>query len=90
MKFEVGDLIIGNELADDRYNMTNSSATLRVCRVYKDRRGLSKFEGEIVNHTEDINRIGETFSNLLVECFDLLKSGKSEIPTDDEINDFLS
>lgn len=90
MKFEVGDLVIGNKLADDRYNVTNSSATLRVCRVYEDHRGVHMFRGEVVDHTEHISNIGTTFSDLLVECFDLLKSGKSEIPTDDEINDFLS
>ena len=90
MKFEVGDLVIGNELADDRYNMTDSSATLRVCRVYEGHRGVPMFRGEIVDHTECIDSIGMAFSDLLVECFDLLKSGKSEIPTDDEINDFLS
>ena len=67
MKFNVGDIVKGNEMSDGRYSFTNSYCTGEVIEVYEDDTFLLK----IISHERYEDQVGEEYP-VDDYCFDLV------------------
>ena len=67
MKFNVGDIVKGNEMSDGRYSFTNSYCTGEVIEVYEDGTFLLK----VISHERYEDQVGEEYP-VDDYCFDLV------------------
>lgn len=64
MKFQVGDIVVGNELANEYYAITKSGVQLEVMEIHNE-----SFRGRPIHHTT-----GSGFNWLDYDHFDLKDS----------------
>lgn len=82
-KFKVGDIVVGNEKANESYNVTRKGSKLKVTKIYSD----GTFEGKLIYHDID-DYVGKSFGfsvikkyGLKPECFDLVTEGDKIVIT---------
>lgn len=87
-KFKVGDIVVGNEKANDEYGITRKGSKLKVTNVYID----GAFSAELIYHPRVKWPIGKEFgvrdvikNALKPECFDLVTDGDKIVITTDGV-----
>lgn len=84
-KFKVGDIVVGNEKANDAYGITRKGSILKVTKVYSD----GAFEGKLISNPPFNYHTGIKFGirniGLKPECFDLVTEGDKIVITTDGV-----
>lgn len=71
-KFLVGDIIVGNKLASEKYGITHEGCICEILKTYYDAEDDEKFiKVKLISNKDSTNDICDVFT-VLEECFDLI------------------